>query len=160
MNLIEVIGYLGADPEQRMTASGQKITTFRVSDRQKRGEREETIWWRITVWGNAYERLIPHLKKGSQVCVHGDIRKPEIYQDREGKSQISLELRAQIIRFIPGNRSERDDARPNQRGSGESAHNLGSHVEYSTPSEKPGGFTPGKGRSDYDFGTEDDQVPF
>lgn len=159
MNLIEIIGNLGADPEQRVTASGQKVTTFRVADRQKKGEREEVIWWRVTIWGNSFERLVPHLKKGSAVSVHGDMRKPEVYNDREGKSQVSLEVRAQIIRFIPGNRQEREEGfKSPQRSDQQSQSSSG--TEFGSSNDRPGGFSPGKGRSDYDFGTDDDQVPF
>lgn len=159
MNLIEVIGNLGADPEQRVTPTGKKVTTFRIADSQKKGDRDEVIWWRITVWDNAFERLIPHLKKGSAISVHGDMRKPEIYKDREGKSQISLELRAQIIRFIPGNRQDREEGfkpagRSDHQGQNESSG------EFGSGGDRPGGFSPGKGRTDYDFGTDDDQVPF
>ena len=161
MNLVEVIGNLGTDPEQRHTATGQKVTSFRLADRQKRGDREEVIWWRITIWGNAYERLIPHLKKGSAISVHGDMKTPEIYKDREGRPKVSLELRAQIIRFVPSARSDREEggSRPERSGQ-ESGQNSGGQVDY-TPHERPGGFTPGKGRADDDFGAEeDDRIPF
>ncbi len=158
MNLIEVIGNLGAEPEQRVTPTGKKVTTFRMADSQKKGDREEVIWWRVTIWDNAFERLIPHLKKGSAVSVHGNMRRPDIYKDREGKSQVSLEITAQIIRFIPGNRQEREEGyKPAARLDHQAKSEGG---DFDSGNDRPGGFSPGKGRTDYDFGTDDDQVPF
>jgi len=101
MVIIEIAGHLGADPETRFTPNGQKVTTFRVATTIKRGQKEKTLWWRITCWGDRFDRKLQYLKKGSPVVVVGEIGIPEIYQDREGNQQISLDVTAEMINFSP-----------------------------------------------------------
>lgn len=101
MVIIEIAGHLGADPETRFTPQGQKVTTFRVATTIKRGQKEKTLWWRITCWGDRFDKKLQYLKKGSPVIVVGEIGIPEIYQDREGNQQISLDVTAEMIQFSP-----------------------------------------------------------
>ncbi len=102
MIVIQVAGRLGRDPESRFTASGQKVTSLSLATTIKRSGKEETVWWRITLWGDRFDKLLPHLKKGSALIVIGEMgRPPEIYTDKEGKQQVSLELTAEIVRFSP-----------------------------------------------------------
>lgn len=63
MIIIEVAGRLGRDPETRFTPSGQKLTTFSIACSIKRSGKEETVWWRITVWGERFDKVMPFLKK-------------------------------------------------------------------------------------------------
>lgn len=102
MNFINIAGHLGADPEVRFTSSGKKVTTLRVATRTRRGQNnDDTIWWRVTVWGEQYDKMISFLKKGSPVVVFGELHKPEIFNDREGKPQISMEITASLLQFSP-----------------------------------------------------------
>lgn len=101
MNIIEIAGRLGGDPEVRFTPNGQKVTTFRVATNQKRAGKDETIWWRVTVWGERFDKMMTYLKKGSAVIVLGELQKPEVYNNKEGKPQVSLEITAEMIRFSP-----------------------------------------------------------
>lgn len=103
MNFIHIAGNLGADPEVRFTSSGKKVTTLKVATRSRRGKNGEdiTIWWRVTIWGEQFDKMISFLKKGSAVMVYGDVHKPEIFTDREGKPQVSLEITAVHIEFSP-----------------------------------------------------------
>lgn len=101
MNFINIAGHLGADPEVRFTSSGKKVTTLRVATRTRKGQTDDTIWWRVTVWGEQFDKIMPYFKKGSSIVVIGEIQKPEIYNDREGKPQISMEVTAIQIQFSP-----------------------------------------------------------
>ncbi|MBI3508397.1 MAG: single-stranded DNA-binding protein [Chlamydiia bacterium] len=101
MNFIHIAGHLGADPEVRFTSSGKKVTTLRVASRTRVKGNDETIWWRVTIWDDRFDKMIPHLKKGSAVIVVGELHKPEIFNDREGKPQISLEITASHLQFSP-----------------------------------------------------------
>ncbi|HSX25699.1 MAG TPA: single-stranded DNA-binding protein [Chlamydiales bacterium] len=101
MNFINIAGHLGADPEARFTSSGKKVTTLRVATRTRKGQNEDTIWWRVTVWGEQFDKMISFLKKGSPVVVFGEIQKPEIFNDKEGKPQASMEITASLLQFSP-----------------------------------------------------------
>lgn len=106
MNQLTIMGHLGADPEVRFTSSGQKVTTLRVAANQRRGGKEETLWWRVTIWGEQFDKMMPYLKKGSAIIVSGEMLKPEIYNNKEGQPQISLNIVAYHLAFPPFGRGE------------------------------------------------------
>lgn len=108
MIIVEIAGFLGADPEERYTPTGKRVISFRVGSKVRQGGKEEvTVWWRVSIWGDRFDRMLPYLKKGSAVIVLGEMGKPELYVDREGKSQISLSLSAEMIKFSPFGRPQR-----------------------------------------------------
>jgi single-strand DNA-binding protein len=115
MNIIQIAGHLGADAESRVTPSGQKVINLRLAARTRRrkkdardsqgGQQEErdddTIWYRITIWGDRYDKMVPYLKKGSAVIIYGELQKPEIWTNRDGQPQVSLEVTAFHVQFSP-----------------------------------------------------------
>lgn len=103
MNFMHIAGHLGADPEVRFTSSGKKVTTLRVATRSRRGksQTDNTIWFRVTLWGEQWDAMVAYLKKGSSVMAFGELHKPEIFNDREGKPTIGLELTADRLEFSP-----------------------------------------------------------
>jgi single-strand DNA-binding protein len=108
VNFVNIAGHLGADPEVRFTSTGKKVTTLRVATRSRKGGADVTIWWRVTIWGEQFDKMIPHLKKGSPIVAFGEMQKPEIFNDREGKPQISLEIWASNIQFSPFGKPDRE----------------------------------------------------
>ena len=118
MNQLIIMGHLGGDPETRFTPSGQKVTNFRVAQNQKRGGKDETLWWRVTVWGERFDKMISYLKKGKPVIAVGEMSMPEIYE-REGNSRVSLSMTAYQLSFSPfgsGRNQEEKEGKPFQQG--------------------------------------------
>jgi single-strand DNA-binding protein len=159
MNFIHIAGNLGADPEVRFTSTGKKVTTFKVASRSRRGKNGEeiAIWYRVTVWGEQFDKMISFLKKGSPVMVHGDLHKPEIFTDRDGKPQVSLEITAAHIEFSPFGKP--GGAQAGQEGASAGPSNVGpapfgGQQETSYANFAKAGATQGKGE------TFDDEVPF
>lgn len=146
MNQITIAGHLGADPEVRFTSSGKKVTTLRVAARTRRGskDKDDTIWWRVTIWGEEYDNMIPHFKKGSPIIVHGVLSKPEIFTDREGRPQISMNITATSLEFSPF-------GRPDQAGSGDKQ----AHAEPAYAGAQQ--VATGQGEAS---GHDDDDIPF
>lgn len=155
MNQITIAGHLGADPEVRFTSSGQKVTTLRVAARARRGGKDETIWWKVTVWGEQFDKMISYLKKGSPIIVMGELNKPEIFTDREGKPQVSMSITALNLMFSPF-------GRPDSQGSSEtSGHAQGNQSGHGSHEALAGVGEPvhGQGKeSSSPF--SDDEIPF
>lgn len=161
MNLVEIMGIVGADPEERTTPSGSKVISFRIADNiRKGGGNEETIWWKVTIWGDQFDRMMPYIKKGSALVVHGEIRrKPEIYQDREGNSQVSMEVTATQLRFSPFGRSQNSEE-GSSRG-GDDYSKPSSAPAASVSMNSPGGFRPAVGTSGSSMDEfSEDNLPF
>lgn len=101
MNLIHIAGNLGADAEERFTSGGKKVVTLRVATKVRHGKEDVTVWWRVSVWGDKFDKMLPYLKKGAGLIIIGDMGKPETYVDKEGKTQIALSMTAEMIKFSP-----------------------------------------------------------
>ena len=106
MNFVLLAGRLGSDPETRFTPSGQKVTNFRFACSSKKGGKDETSWYRVTVWGEQYDKMLPYMKKGTALMIQGELHKPQIYMDRENKPQTSLEITVSNISFSPFGKSD------------------------------------------------------
>ena len=111
---ITLVGNLGGDPEMRYLPDGRAVTNFslatnrRWNDRQSGEQREETIWWRVSVFGPQAESCNQFLSKGRQVLVEGRMRPdpdtgaPRIWQRQDGTYGASYELSAFNVRFLGG----------------------------------------------------------
>lgn len=133
MMIIQIAGRLGRDAETRFTPSGQKVTTLTLATNVRKGGKEETVWWRVTIWGERFDKMMPYLKKGSALIVVGEMGKPEIWTDKEGRPQVSLEITAEIIRFNPfGNpeRSQEQAAGGAAQGQSQSTANHGGSNDF------------------------------
>lgn len=164
MNTIHVAGHLGADPEVRFTSSGQKVTTLRVAARVRKGKNEDTIWWRVTLWGEQFDKMVSFLKKGSAVMVFGELAKPEIFTDREGKPQISMSLTAFNVQFSPFGKSQQGGAQQAQQtpmqGSQQQTSNNSSFAEEAFDAAHSGSPSGQSGNSSAATPDFDDEVPF
>jgi single-strand DNA-binding protein len=112
---IIIAGYLGRDPEMRYTASGKAVTNFSVASSrtwtdQDGSKRDETVWFRVSVWGRQAETTNQYLAKGRAVLVEGRMRpdengNPRIWTGQDGQARASFEVVAQTVRFL-GRRDE------------------------------------------------------
>lgn len=113
MIIVQIAGRLGRDAETRFTQTGQKVTNLTLATNVRKGGKDETVWWRVTLWGEQYDKMLPYLKKGTALIVVGEMNKPEIWTDKEGRPQVNLELNAQIVKFSPfGNPDQRSEQQP------------------------------------------------
>jgi single-strand DNA-binding protein len=86
LNRVQLIGYLGKDPESKFTSTGKKVTHFSVaiSNRWKSKEgnpKEYTEWVNVEAWGRLGEVCQEFLKKGSLIFLEGRL-KTEKYEDK------------------------------------------------------------------------------
>ncbi|MBX6687636.1 single-stranded DNA-binding protein [Chlamydia gallinacea] len=95
-------GYLGADPEERMTSKGKRVVVLRLGVKSRVGTKDETVWCKCNIWHNRYDKMLPYLKKGSGVIVAGDIA-VESYMSKDGTPQSSLVISVDTLKFSPFN---------------------------------------------------------
>jgi single-strand DNA-binding protein len=155
MNNIMIAGHLGADPENRFTQDGRKVTSFRVATNVRKGGQDQTVWFRVSVWGDRFDKMMVHLKKGSAVIVHGEMGAPQIYTDKNGQPQVSIDVTADRISFSPFGKGERTGSAP---GASNASSSFGEQT-YGDDFESTGSFgtASGSGRGNY---ASDEKVPF
>jgi single-strand DNA-binding protein len=85
LNRVQLIGYLGKDPEARFTPNGKQVTNFSLAVTQRwksSGEtRESTEWINIEAWGRLGEICKQYLHKGSLAYLEGRL-KTDKYEDK------------------------------------------------------------------------------
>lgn len=115
---IIIVGNLGRDPEMRYMPDGTAVTSLNVATNrrwtQANGEaREQTIWFRVSVWGRQAETANQYLSKGRKVLVEGELTAdpqtggPKTYTRQDGTVGASFDVRAFTVKFI-GGRNESD----------------------------------------------------
>lgn len=103
LNRVELIGYLGGDPEWTTTSNGNAKVTFRLATsarwRDAGGHsREETEWHTIVVWNKLAEICVRNLAKGSQVYLAGRLKTSQ--WERAGQTHARTEVVAEDVQFL------------------------------------------------------------
>lgn len=112
-----IIGNLGRDPETRYMASGDAACNFSVAvteswkDKNSGEKREDTTWFRVSMFGKLAEIAGQYLKKGSQVQVIGKMKERK-WTDKDGNERTTWELRGEQMTMLGS---------PAGNGSGQSA---------------------------------------
>lgn len=102
LNRVQLIGYLGRDPETRYTPTGKKVTHFSlaVTQRWKSGgeTKEYTEWINIEAWGRLGEICDQYLKKGSLVYLEGRL-KTDKYEEK-GETKYFTKVVALLLQML------------------------------------------------------------
>ncbi len=99
-NRVTLFGNLGADPEFRITQSGQMILRLRIATNDAYRDKENklierTDWHDVVVFGSRAEPLARMLTKGEPLFVYGSIRYSSY--EKDGVSRTRTEIMARDI---------------------------------------------------------------
>lgn len=109
---IIIVGNLGRDPEMRYLQDGTAVTSFSVAtsskwtDKASGQPKEETTWFRVSVFGRQAEAVNQYMTKGQKVLVEGRIRpdpntgNPRLWTRQDGTVAASFEIHADTVRFL------------------------------------------------------------
>lgn len=106
VNLVIIIGTLGADPEVHKFGNGDSVTNISVAtseqwtDKSTGLKRENTEWHRVAVF-NKLGEVAQRLKKGMNVYIEGSVRTRQ-YQDANGQDRYATEVRANKMLVLSG----------------------------------------------------------
>ena len=140
-NVFSFTGTVGRDAEVRYTPSGLAILNVTVANNIGFGDKQQTLWVRVALFGKRAEGgLQNYLKKGQQVFVSGELTQNE-YKANDGTMKTSLELNANIIDLL---------GKRNESGSGQQA--------YQAPEKQPSA-PQGNSHDNFDAPYDDD-IPF
>lgn len=125
LNKVQLIGYLGANPETRYTPEGEAIARVRIATSEtwkKNGEKhEKTEWHNLVFFGKLAEIVGDHLKKGSLVYVEGHLQTRS--WEKDGETRYTTEIIAESMKMLPsggGKVKEAPDAsKQTQKGKSE-----------------------------------------
>jgi single-strand DNA-binding protein len=98
LNKVEIIGYLGADPEVRSSQSGDTIVTLSVAtnetwrDKESGQRRGKTEWHRVVIFNQGLAKIAQqYLTKGALVFLEGRLQ-TQTWKDQTGKDRFTTEI--------------------------------------------------------------------
>lgn len=166
VNKVILLGRLGADPESRMTPSGQQVCSLRLATSesyQKDGQREEkTEWHSVVLWGRLAELASKYLRKGRSCYIEGRLQ-TRSWDDPQGQKRYKTEIVASQLQFVDSGAGRQNDtgdmpSEPTDSYGGSAGGYGGGH---SSPSS---GYDAPQGRpspvSSYKAPDIDEDVPF
>ena len=115
LNRVELMGFLGSEPETNFTPNGKAVTSLSLATKTswlKGDERQERVeWHKIQVWGKLSEYAAA-FKKGAHIRVEGELRSRE-YETEAGVKVRTYEIVANSISNLrPGQRNSAQETEP------------------------------------------------
>ena len=137
VNMVILIGNLGADPEIRRTASGDAVCTLSLATTDKYkdksgAQQEATEWHRVTMFRRLAEIAGDYLRKGSAIYVEGRL-KTRKWQDKNGQDRYTTEIEATDMKML-----DRAPATGNQRSTPVQKSQEDRDPWLDNPNTKPG----------------------
>lgn len=145
-NVFSFTGTVVADAVVRYAASGTAILSVRVANHVGFGDKQQTLWIQVSLFGKRAESgVVSYLKKGQSVFVSGELATRE-YQANDGTTRTSLDLVANVLDLV-GKKSDNSQAGQESYPSSAPA----SRAPQSAPAQQP---------SDNFDAPYDDDIPF
>ncbi len=95
-NKVQLIGYVGNEPEIKTLENGRKLAHLTIATNEKytneKGEKvEQTEWHRVTACGKTAEIIEKYVVKGKEVAVEGKLTHRS-YDDKNGEKRYVTEV--------------------------------------------------------------------
>lgn len=95
-NKVQLIGHLGAAPEVKITANGNKYARLRIATDEvytnKQGEKvTDTTWHNVVAWDKTAEIIEQWLTKGTYVLLEGRLTNRQ-WEDKNGEKRSITEV--------------------------------------------------------------------
>jgi single-strand DNA-binding protein len=157
---VSLLGNLGSDPETRYTQNGTLNVQFSiaVNPQKRRNDVEEPkpIWYRVTAWGPAAERIDKlaqqgYIAKGRSLFVDGKLE-PRQFQGNDGQMRWSFDVTLSEFEFTGSNRDQQD-----QQGGG--GYQQGQNQQRNAPAQNQGGYQGNQQQGNQDSGSYEDDMP-
>ena len=122
LNLAQIIGRLGRDPELRYTSGGQAVCSLNVATDESYNDRdgnkvERAEWHRVSAFGKIAESCGNYLAQGRLVYGEGHLTARK-WQDQNGQDPVTTEIKAKSVQFLDRRNDDQrgGDARQSRQG--------------------------------------------
>jgi|SRR5215471_16164259 len=113
LNLVQLIGNVGREPETRYTSSGVAVATFSVATNRSRQDgngnwTDEVEWHRVVAWDRQAEFVNNYITKGRKVYVSGRLQTRK-WTDQQGNDKYTTEIVAREVMALDRAADSEDD---------------------------------------------------
>ena len=111
MNNCVFTGNLGSDSEvKKVGENNTTLLSFSIAVNDRRND--NVMWVRCNIWGKLAESKVgEYLKKGTPVCVAGELRVRD-YEQNDGTPAYSIDLNVNSLELVGSKTNTRDDSSP------------------------------------------------
>ncbi len=118
LNLVQLIGNVGKDPELHHTQNGTSVCRLSVATGKdwlddKGQKHSKTEWHTIVCWKKLAEIVAKYCRKGSKVYVAGELETRS--WDDNGQKRYATEVKADEVKFLSTPREESPPPAEQQR---------------------------------------------
>lgn len=118
LNKVILCGRLTADPELKPTQSGISMCSFSIAINRrfaKEGEQQQTDFIRCKAWKQTAEFISRYFRKGSSICVVGEIQTSS-WTDQSGNKSYSTDILVNEAMFVDSKNESQgaEGAQPSQ----------------------------------------------
>lgn len=104
INRVVLVGHIGADPDLRVTQSGQSVMNLRMATNSgyKAADgtwQSSTEWHSVVMWGSRADVLAKLLRVGATIAVEGRL-KTRKWQDKTGNDRYTTEVVASDLQLL------------------------------------------------------------
>lgn len=125
MNVVNLVGRLGRDPETTYSQSGMAICKVALATSKKIKGEQVTQWHRLTAFQKTAELIQQYCYKGDQLAVEGELSYGSY--DKDGAKHYTTDIIVNRMHFISSG-----------TGGGQQSGGQGGYQ----PSQQPGGYSP------------------
>jgi single-strand DNA-binding protein len=102
LNKVQLIGYLGADPDVKYTQDKEPIVNLNIATNEKYKKGDETItnteWHRVTFFGSPAKFAAEYLKKGRLVYIEGRLKTDKY--DKNGETKYTTYVKGSVLEAL------------------------------------------------------------
>lgn len=117
INKVELLGYVGADPEVKTLESGKKVANIRLATNEnykKDGEtQEKTTWHNLTAWGKNAENIQNWVKRGQLLFIEGKLVYPN-WEDENGSKRYGVTINVDKFKMLPTGAKKEQNVDPGE----------------------------------------------
>lgn len=100
INKVIIAGRMCADPELRATTEGVSVTSFSVAvNRRTKDGTDSCDFIDVTAWRGTAEFIVRYFRKGSSICVSGELRS-RTWIDRDKVKRYGISVLAEEAYFV------------------------------------------------------------
>jgi single-strand DNA-binding protein len=104
LNLVNLVGRAGKDPEVRYFDSGKVLCTLTLAVNRRSSRTDEPDWFNLKLWDKTAEIAANYVKKGGLIGVQGSLE-IETWTDRNtGANRSSPVIRVSDLRLLGSKR--------------------------------------------------------
>jgi single-strand DNA-binding protein len=107
LNKVQLIGYLGQDPDLRFTRAGTAVCNMSIATKDtykdKTGTiKESTEWHKVVLYGRVAEVAGDRLKQGSLIYIEGR-NKTERWTDKSNQERYTTKVEGTLMKMLDRN---------------------------------------------------------